>query len=431
MPAQRACRLQHLQVEQGALLEALRLQQAAGGVERVEPLLQLALDALDRLQQRGARRDVMRVRVELHELEVLRLPAGERVELGDALDLFAEEVEAPGAVLVVGGEDVHRVAAHPEDTAGKIAGGALVLQRHQVGDELALLDALARLHGEGHRRVGLDRADAVDAGHGGDDDDVVALEQGARRGVPHAVDLLVDRGFLLDIGVRARDVGLRLVIVVVRDEVLDGVVGEEALELAVELRGERLVGREDQRRAVGARDHLRHGEGLARAGDAEQHLVALVGLHAGDELGNGGGLVALGLVLAHELEADAALALVRARRAVRRPGDALLDVGVAGDEQRLQALRRGGGAGHPVGVGDRLALRRRLGRGRVVADNAVDRLAPAGEGEHVLELAVDARDRRDVVVEGGAGILQAGLTFAVALGRLVAAAVGALRLRAR
>jgi hypothetical protein len=32
--------------------------------------------------------------------------------------------------------------------------------------------------------------------------------------------------------------------------------GEEALELAVELRGQRLVGREDQRRALRLLDHL-------------------------------------------------------------------------------------------------------------------------------------------------------------------------------
>ena len=58
--------------------------------------------------------------------------------------------------------------------------------------------------------------------------------------------------FLLDVGVGARHVGLGLVVVVVGDEVLDRVVGEEALELAVELGGQRLVGREDQRRALGA-----------------------------------------------------------------------------------------------------------------------------------------------------------------------------------
>jgi hypothetical protein len=37
-------------------------------------------------------------------------------------------------------------------------------------------------------------------------------------------------------------------------------------------------------------DHLRHGEGLARAGDAEQHLVALVLVDAVDEFGDGGRL---------------------------------------------------------------------------------------------------------------------------------------------
>ncbi len=91
----------------------------------------------------------------------------------------------------------------------------------------------------------------------------------------HAVDLLVDRGFLLDIGVGARHIGFRLVVIVVGDEIFDRVVRKEARELAIELGGERLVGRENERRALGVLDDMRHGEGLARAGDAEQHLVAL------------------------------------------------------------------------------------------------------------------------------------------------------------
>ena len=65
--------------------------------------------------------------------------------------------------------------------------------------------------------------------------------------MPQTVYVLVDLGVLLDKGVRARDVGLGLVVVVVADEVLDGVVGEELGELAGELRGERLVVRDDER----------------------------------------------------------------------------------------------------------------------------------------------------------------------------------------
>ena len=56
-----------------------------------------------------------------------------------------------------------------------------------------------------------------------------ALEQGPGRRVAHAVDLLVDERVLLDVGVRGRDVGLWLVVVVVADEVLDRVVWEELL----------------------------------------------------------------------------------------------------------------------------------------------------------------------------------------------------------
>ena len=91
----------------------------------------------------------------------------------------------------------------------------------------------------------------------------------------HAVDLLVDRGFLLDEGVGARNVGLGLVVVVVGDEILDRVVGEEFLELGIELRGERLVRRQDEGGALRLLDHLGHGEGLSGTGDAEQDLRAL------------------------------------------------------------------------------------------------------------------------------------------------------------
>ncbi len=171
----------------------------------------------------------------------------------------------------------------------------------------------------------------------------------------HAVDLLVDRGFLLDIGVGARDVGLGLVIVVVGDEILDRVVGKEALELAVELRGQRLVGRENQRRALRRLDHLGHGEGLARAGDAEQHLIALVAPHPLDQLRDRLRLVALGLEFRDHPQPPPALRLFRPGRPVRRPRRPLANVGVALFEQDLERIDGRRRAGHAA----RVAVRRR------------------------------------------------------------------------
>ena len=82
--------------------------------------------------------------------------------------------------------------------------------------------------------------------------------------VAQPVDLVVDRRVLLDVGVARRHVGLGLVVVVVADEVLDPVVGEELAELVGQLGGQRLVGRDHQRRALHLLDGPRDGGALAR-----------------------------------------------------------------------------------------------------------------------------------------------------------------------
>ena len=232
----------------------------------------------------------------------------------------------------------------PEGAAGEIGADALVLQGDELGDQLALVDLLADFEIGDHRGVVLDGADAVDARDRGDDDDVVAFEQGAGRRVAHPVDLLVDGRFLLDIGVGTRDVGLGLVVVVIGDEILDGVVREEGLELAIELGGQRLVGRKDEGRAVGLGDDLGHGEGLARTGDAQKHLVGLAGVDAFDQLLDRRRLVAGGFERRGEAEGDAALGLLGTLRTVRHPGRGALDLLAAMFDQVLQGGDGGGDA---------------------------------------------------------------------------------------
>ena len=343
--------LDHLDVEVGALLQPLGLQQLALAHELVEAGAELLLDLDDGLVERRARRHVVRVGVDPHPLHLPGPLAGQRVELGDRLELGAEERQPPGAVLQVGRMDLHDVAAHPEGAAPEGLVVAPVLLRHEVGHDLALVVFLTGDQVLGHGAVGLDGADAVDARDGGHDDDVVALQQSPGGRVAHPVDLLVDLRFLLDVGVRARDVGLGLVVVVVAHEVLDRVVGEEALELPVELGRERLVRRQDDRGPLRLLDHLGHGEGLARARRAEQHLVALARADALGELGDGGGLVAGGLELGRHAEADAALELLARAHGLRGGAhegvDHLLVRGVVGHRDPpsfllKMSLRRGG-----------------------------------------------------------------------------------------
>ena len=153
----------HLEVEIGALLEPLRLEQPPFGVQLLQPLGELVADRLHRLLQRRPGRHIVRIGVDPDAIEAGDLLAGQRIELDDLLDLVAEEGDPPGHVLIVRREDLQAVAAHPEIAAGEGLVVALVLQRDELADDLALVDALALLQVEGHRRIGLDRADAVEA----------------------------------------------------------------------------------------------------------------------------------------------------------------------------------------------------------------------------------------------------------------------------
>ena len=294
--------LHHLDVEDGALFETLALEQLALGLQLREPFLQLDLDLRDRLRERGPRRDVVAVGVDRDAFHLGRDLAGQRVEFADAVDLVPEQGDAPGAVIEVGWPDVHALAAHAEGAAREEGVVAAVLLFHEALHQRVAVDPPAAFELHDHAAVGLDRPDAVDAGDGGDDHHVVAFEQRLRGGMPHAVDLLVDLGILLDIGVGARHIGFRLEVVVVADEVFHRVVGEEGLHLAIELGRERLVGGEHQRGALQFLDHLGHGEGLARAGDAQQHLVAFALQQPARQFTDGGGLVAIGLEGGDDLE---------------------------------------------------------------------------------------------------------------------------------
>lgn len=146
-------------------------------------------------------------------------------------------------------------------------------------------------------------AGAVEARYARYDDHVAAPRQQRGHGAQaHFLDLGVDRKVFFDEGVRRGEVGLRLVIVVVGDEILHGVLREEIAELAVKLRRERLVVAQDERRAVQLRDDVGHGEGLSRACHPQQGVMFGAVPDRADELCDRFRLVAHRGVIRYQLE---------------------------------------------------------------------------------------------------------------------------------
>ena len=116
------------------------------------------------------------------------------------------------------------------------------------------------------------------------------------------LDFVVDGRVLFNIGVRMGDVGLRLIVIIVGNEVFHRVFGEKLAEFRTELGGKRLVVRQNQRRTVQLFNDRGHGEGLAGACDAEKHLFRHPGLNSLRQGADGLRLVAGGRVGGVQLE---------------------------------------------------------------------------------------------------------------------------------
>ena len=179
--------LDHLQVEHRALVEALRLEEAARRRQLGEALLELDLDRVDRSIERLTRRRVERPRIDREPVDPAKGGAAERVGSADLLDLVAEILDPHGDVLV-GRVDLDHVAAHPERAARQVHVGALVLHLHELCEERRHPGLVPHLDVGEHVVVGVRGSQTVDARHGGDDDDVPPLEQSLRRRETELVD---------------------------------------------------------------------------------------------------------------------------------------------------------------------------------------------------------------------------------------------------
>ena len=276
----KAHRLEHLEVVHRALFESLSLEQLVLFVVVEEALLQLCANALTGLLNTLLSRDVMTRRID-HGLFGTRddFPA-QGIDLCDRVDLISEELDANGELPFVLRKNLDDVAANTERTAMEIMIISGVLHVDQTTQQIVAIECHARLDIDVHRPVILGRAQAVNTRHTRDHEYIFARQQRMRCGVPELVDLIVDRRVLLYVGIRRREIGFGLVVVVVRDEILDRVMREEFLELFVELRGECLIRRHHQGRAIQSLDHARNRKSLATSGHTQQGLMLVPAEHA-------------------------------------------------------------------------------------------------------------------------------------------------------
>ena len=171
------------------------------------------------------------------------------------------------------------------------------MQVDQVVEQLRAGHVFAHVQGDDHGGVFAGRANAVDAAHAGNDDDVASPGEKRRGGTKtETLDFVVDRQVFFDVLVLRHHVGFGLIVVVIRNEEFDAVLREKVAQLAIQLRGKGFVVRHDQRGSLYLLDHRRDGPRFARPRDSEKCLEAGVLLQPLNQVMDGVGLVAGGFV---------------------------------------------------------------------------------------------------------------------------------------
>ena len=198
--------------------------------------------------------------------------AQQRIDGRNRIDLIAPKLDAISLILITR-INFNHIAAHAEAAAFEVDVVALVLQFDQPLQQCIARDLHSRLQKNQHAVVGIRIAKPINARDTRHYDDIATLKQGARRGHAQSIDFFINDRVLFDVCVRGGNVSFRLIIIVVRNEVFDRVLGKQRFKFLIKLRAQGLIVGDYQRRALGPFDHAGDGKGLAAAGDAEQNLI--------------------------------------------------------------------------------------------------------------------------------------------------------------
>ena len=233
--------LHHFQVKLSALLQALSLHQTVGGLKLGQSDGQLVADVAHGSVEIVAVRHVMAGGVDNGLGDAAQHLAGERIDFADAVDDVPEKFQTQGAFVFIGGDNFQYVAAHAECAAMEVVVVAGVLDIHQVAGDVFHAHLPPFLHGNDQLGVIFGRAQTIDAGYRSHDDHVLAGQQGVGGGVAQFVDIVVDGRVFFDIGIGRGDVGFRLIIIIITDEIFHGVVRKQSPEFAVQLGGQSFI----------------------------------------------------------------------------------------------------------------------------------------------------------------------------------------------
>ena len=174
----------------------------------------------------------------------------QRIRLTDPVDLVSEKLYPDQTITALRRIDLQYISPHPEGRALHVHLIPVILKRDQLLYHFIALFYHARSQRDHHPHVFFRASQSVYAGNTCHHDHVLSLCQRSSRGKSELIDLIIDGRILLDIGIRGRHIGLRLVIIIVGYKIFYRIFRKKFFQLPIKLSCQRFIVGDHQRRFV-------------------------------------------------------------------------------------------------------------------------------------------------------------------------------------
>ena len=219
----------HFQIVICTLLKALRLQQLVMLIKVFQPFFQLNLYVLHCSFQILARSYIVRRRKNCHMRALRQHFTGQHVNFQYAVYLIVKHFYTHGFFIVTCRNNFNYITAHTKSTTLKSNVVTVILNFHQFAQNSLTVNNLPRPQRKHHIVIFLRCAQTINARHTGNNNYVTAFKQRAGGRVAQFINLIVNGSVLFNISIALRNIGFRLIIIVVRYKIFNRVIRKERL----------------------------------------------------------------------------------------------------------------------------------------------------------------------------------------------------------
>ena len=193
---------------------------------------------------------------------------GDGIDFRNPVNFVTKEFNSNGSAGPIGRIHFQCIPTQPELISGKVDIIAFITNFCQLSQDFIQRAHLSHPKGDHHALIVNRVTQAIQTADRRNHDHISAFEKRRCGTMTQPVNFFVDGGILFDVGICMSNVGFRLVVIVIGNEILNRIIGEEFPELRTKLGSKGLIMGKNQCGAVQLFNNRCHSEGLTGTGYA-------------------------------------------------------------------------------------------------------------------------------------------------------------------